>query len=569
MQTSGKGILRSAALAALLVTFLFTVAFADTSILGPGSKGDAVKTLQQELQEKGYYTAKVITSTYTSALKNAVGVFQIANSIKPEKAYGYADEPTQKLAASDEAVLYADYIEKVQDKQLQPGGSGTYVKKAQSKLKSLGYYGGSVNGKYGASTTAAVKYFQTANSPLTVSGSADSATRTALYSADPAPVTRAQYEAAHFLTPITIGAKGDQVTQLQTRLAALGYYWGDPSGVYDVQTKYCVRFFQEANGFSVNGAASKAVREKANTDSSVSFATYTKNMQLLQLSSSAKPGVKIAVLQLKLKELGYYTGIVTGIYNAPVITAVRTFQIFNNMSSKYVTGKANTETRKLLLSASALTFGAVCGDNTLRPGDKGSAVSSMQSRLTTLEYYKGSADGQYDGDVTSAVKLFQKFNNLYPSGIAYTQTLTLLESDSAVSYYNARIEKLIDVAEDKLGTPYGTGKGEFDCSAFTAYCLRQVGVSVTAEVQAQGRSSIGRRITITDNKNYKELKRGDLLYFWSPDHKKKPGHAAIYLGSNKFIHASSGAGKVTVSSFKSYNERDGGPWFLWAIRIWE
>lgn len=569
MQISGKRMLRAAALSALLVAFLFSASFASASILGPGSKGDDVFRLKGELREKGYYTAKEDSKVYTAALKNAVGVFQIANSIKPQKAYGYADEPTQELAASDKAVLYAEYIEKVQDKQLQPGGSGAYVKKAQSKLKSLGYYTGSVNGKYGSSTTSAVQYFQKANN-LTASGRADSDTRAALYSGS--AKTRAKYEEENFLTPLTIGAKGGQVTQLQTRLAALGYYWGDPTGVYDAQTKYCVRFFQEANGFSVNGAASKALREKANSGSAASFETYTKNMQLAQLSSSAKPGIKIALLQVQLKALGYYKGVITGIYNGPVITAVRTFQIFNNMKSQYVTGKANTETRKLLLSSGAVAYGTVCGDDTLKPGDKGTAVANMQNRLTALAYYKGSADGQYDGDVTSAVKLFQKYNSLYPSGIAYTQTLTVLNGSSAKSYTNAHIEELIDIAMvyfDKE-TPYRSPAKppkSFDCSTFTAYCLRKVGVSVPSEVSAQGKTKFGRVI-----KDIKDIKRGDILFF-DTQPGKKPGHAAICLGqygtSKKmaFIHASSSKGKVTITPLYKddwYPSR-----FMWAIRIWE
>ena len=61
--------------------------------------------------------------------------------------YGYADEQTQIRAASDDAVLYSEYIEKQMDAQLQPGGSGDYVKKAQRQLIKLGYYAGKIDGK--------------------------------------------------------------------------------------------------------------------------------------------------------------------------------------------------------------------------------------------------------------------------------------------------------------------------------------------------------------------------------------------------------------------------------------
>ena len=569
MLKSGRGLIRAALLAALLATFLISSASAAAlTTLGPGSRGKAVVDLKTELNEKGYYTVKNdVTDVYTSSLKNAVGVFQKANNIpKPEKGYGYADEQTQILAASDDAVLHAEYIEKQMDAQLQPGGSGDYVKKAQRQLNNLGYYTGKADGKYRAPTVAAVKYFQKANS-LDDDGIADRDTRTVLYSPD--AKTRAKYEEDNNLTPLKYGSKGAQVLQLKTRLAELGFYWGEITDKYDTQTKYCVKFFQEANGFSATGSANQALRAKVNSDSAVTFEDYTKDMQLLQLSSGSKPGIRVAVLQHRLQGLGYYKGVITGAYTGAVITAVRMFQVFNNMPSKYVTGKANTETRKLMLNDAALTYGAVCGDDTLKLGDTGDAVKKLQARLKELGYYRGEVDGVYNVAVVSAVKGFQQYNGFYPNGVAYTNVQTKLYASTAVSFTNAKVEKLIDVAEEKLGTPYGSGKGKFDCSGFTAYCLRQVGVYVTAEVQAQGRSSIGRRIEITNETNYKELKRGDILFFWSPDHKKKPGHAAIYLGNNKFIHASSGAGKVTVSAFKSYNEREGGPWFLWAIRIWE
>ncbi len=580
MQISGKGMLRSAVLVALLLSFLFSHAMADTvTTLGPGSKGAAVLQLKNELKEKGYYTVKSDSSeTYTSALKSAVGVFQIANgirsqSIMPQKAYGYADEQTQKLAASDDAIIYSEYVEKLADAQLQPGGSGTYVTKAQNRLAKLGYYTGKIDGKYRSSTVDAVKYFQTAND-LSSSGKANGETRAKLYSTNPEPVTRVQYEEAHFLTPLSLGSKGDQVTQLQTRLAAKGYYWGDPSGNYDAQTKYSVKFFQEANGLSMSGNASKALREKVNSDSAMSFEAYTKNMQLSQLSSGSKPGIRIAVLQLKLKELGYYKSVVNGSYTSLVITAVRTFQTFNNMKSQYVTGKANTETRKLMNDATkALSYGAVCGDDTLKLGDKGAAVEKLQTRLKELGYYKGEVDGNYSSAVAAAVKLFQKYNSFYPTGIAYSNVQTKLYSTTAISLVNKMVEKLIDVAESKLGCEYTSGKtgpNEFDCSGFTAYCLRQVGIYVTAEVQSQGRSKIGLGKRIT---NYKDLKRGDLVFFWSPDHKKKPGHAGIFLGVKgkqyQFIHASSTYDKVTISNmYTNYYLGDDGA-FLWGMRVWE
>ena len=56
-----------------------------------------------------------------------------------------------------------------------PGDSGAAVKAVQKKLKSLGYYSGSVDGDYGNGTKSAVKAFQKANG-LTANGVANSKT---------------------------------------------------------------------------------------------------------------------------------------------------------------------------------------------------------------------------------------------------------------------------------------------------------------------------------------------------------------------------------------------------------
>lgn len=59
---------------------------------------------------------------------------------------------------------------------------------------------------------------------------------------------------------------------------------------------------------------------------------------------------------------------------------------------------------------------------TLRPGDAGDEVLSLQHRLQALGYWLGTADGNYGSLTEQAVTAFQKVEGLQPEGIAGPDT---------------------------------------------------------------------------------------------------------------------------------------------------
>ena len=137
-------------------------------------------------------------------------------------------------------------------------------------------------------------------------------------------------------------------------------------------------------------------------------------------------------LQQRLKELGYYTIRVDGIYGSGTQRAVRLFQQVNGLSG---TGVADSATQQLLYSSAAKRYDWDDDPSeyyTLRRSAYyQSAVVPLQRRLKNLGYYSGSCDGYYGSGTYRAVRNFQSRNGLYVTGTADPETQRVLYSSSA------------------------------------------------------------------------------------------------------------------------------------------
>lgn len=112
---------------------------------------------------------------------------------------------------------------------------------------------------------------------------------------------------------------------------------------------------------------------------------------------------------------------------------------------------------------------------------------------------------------------------------------------------------LLDTAKDQLGVRYswgGTSRGGFDCSGFVQYVFKKHGVNLPRTSIAQ--SGVGQRVARED------LQEGDLVFFITRG--SRVSHVGIYIGGGKFIHASSGGGRVRIDALSSsyYNRRYAG-----------
>ena len=114
--------------------------------------------------------------------------------------------------------------------------------------------------------------------------------------------------------------------------------------------------------------------------------------------------------------------------------------------------------------------------------------------------------------------------------------------------------KMIKLAKNKLGRRYVWGavgkRNTFDCSGFTTYVCKKNGINIPRRAIAQ--SKYGKYVS------RKNLKPGDLIFFDTSKRRKGyVNHVGIYLGNNKFIHASSAKKKVVITSLNKqfYSQR--------------
>ena len=93
------------------------------------------------------------------------------------------------------------------------------------------------------------------------------------------------------------------------------------------------------------------------------------------------------------------------------------------------------------------------------------------------------------------------------------------------------------------------------CSSLVQRLYKEVGINLPATASTQGEYCYQNAMII----NKKDLKPGDLIFYSYKENGefRNISHVAIYVGDGKFIHASSGQGKVMTSSLTEgyYQER--------------
>jgi cell wall-associated NlpC family hydrolase len=119
---------------------------------------------------------------------------------------------------------------------------------------------------------------------------------------------------------------------------------------------------------------------------------------------------------------------------------------------------------------------------------------------------------------------------------------------------SASAARVLATAQQYVGTRYRYGGATpsvgFDCSGFVQYVYGRHGITLprTSRLQASAGVSLPR--------NTESLQPGDLLLFASTG--TRVNHVAIYVGDNRMVHSSAGAGGVVYDDLSSPR----GKWYL-------
>jgi peptidoglycan hydrolase-like protein with peptidoglycan-binding domain len=161
--------------------------------------------------------------------------------------------------------------------------------------------------------------------------------------------------------------------------------------------------------------------------------------QILRIASSSdsinltigSKGRQVADIQRYLIKLGFYSGIVDGIYGLDTARGVVRFQRSKGI---YANGKVDSNTYNALVSAynkkASSTSATSASGAILTIGSKGSQVANVQRYLTKLRLFSGKIDGIYGLETARGVVRFQRSKGIYANGKVDSKTYSLLQSEA-------------------------------------------------------------------------------------------------------------------------------------------
>lgn len=373
--------------------------------LGEGDQGPGVEDLQRRLRQLGYFN-RTPTQIFGPITRDAVIRLQRDNGFTPT---GIVTEETLEILNN----RWASLPQPLPNVTLAPGDFGAEVTALQERLRTLGYYQGSITGYFDVETEVAVRQFQQ-DQGIGATGIAGSTTLVALNVPIPSVPSVPQ-----FLNILRLGDQGAAVTVVQRRLTSLGFYRGLINGFFDLETQQAVISFQRANRITATGEVGPTTTSflgiNLATVQNPSFVPQRPTVVGMNNMASApalgSTGGEVRKIQRRLRELNYYSGAINGFFDQATETALILFQRANGITE---TGVAGPTTQAFLFNVQPVSAPRTRNSVSIRtvnttvaqvtPTVVGSSrIQQLQQRLKIQGLYKGPINGVYDTQTQQAV----------------------------------------------------------------------------------------------------------------------------------------------------------------------
>lgn len=240
--------------------------YEEVAILENGAHGSAVRRLQQQLKELGYFSGDC-DGAYGRATEEAVYRFQMANGLEET---GIADGMVILRLYEGTPLPWDKFL---QENCASVGETGTHVRRIQLWLKNKNHFSGACTGRYGEGTQQAVKRFQTEYG-LEATGDVDLATCRALFSNVSGMLADAD--------AIRNGEFSAEAQSFCRALVNLGYPAREEFGM---QTELAVMEFQYINGLEITGEADRAMQALLKNAGVKTFSDFTVPEDVLILNT--------------------------------------------------------------------------------------------------------------------------------------------------------------------------------------------------------------------------------------------------------------------------------------------
>lgn len=331
-----------------------------------------------------------------------------------------------------------------------------------------------------------------------------------------------------------LGDDNSDIARIQETLMNLGYMDSDePTAKFGSALEDAVKRIQRTHYLEETGTVDEKLMALLESGTAMPYVIERGNK-----------GNDVLMLQTRLNELGFYEDKNNGYFGVATENAVGMFQAKNELT---VNGRADLETRSVLYSPRA-RYSDDSMQNPNLPLETGTpaqpsptATRRPDASPTPRETPKPSSTPK--PNVTPTPTRTPAITPRPTQGPAPTPAPTPTQPPSA------NVETFISILTAQLGKPYvwsTEGPDSFDCSGLVYYCLRQAGVRVS-RYTAAGYSQVESWGLIS---RQSDLKRGDLVFFSNSS--GYINHVGVYLGYNSYIHASSSAGEVVISSWNNW-----------------